>query len=265
MDGKGLSDSLLAKSLKENGTLAAIYLAVAFDVIVLINELFGEPQESAMWRVYAGAAGVGTLVFFIAILSIYWNENQTTKKFKFRILEEENHYEIENETECTVKIICKQKLFVKALHDNQTRFRLFLPLEEHTPSGFEFPNGFPKELGKKELEEGIDGVGVFYPNRKFIKGKVEEIAVTWEYENIPSEKGIMAAIIRRPTSSLKISVSIPTKNQAPKRTGWEMYNLERYSVNGGKAECTNYGNQYFITKSFKRAKEGFGYTLWWDY
>jgi hypothetical protein len=265
MNEKDLSDSLLLKSIKQNGPLGAVFVAVAFDIIMLLNELYGNPQNPDTWRTYAGAAGIGTLIFLFVISFNHIFETKTRNNFIFRVLKEENHYEIQHETDCTVKIICMQNLTIKTLHDNQTKFRLFHPLEEYTPSKFEFPNGNPSRLIKQDFTKGIDGVGVYYPNRKFIKGNKEEITVIWTYENIPLEKGIMAAIIRRPTSFLRISVSLPAGNSPPQKTGWEMYNLERYAVRAGKANCKNYGDHYFITKSFRRTKEGFGYILWWDF
>lgn len=265
MNEDDLSVSPLLKMLKEVGPVAAVFLAVAFNIIVLLNELLGQSSDPNTWRIYAGAAGAGTLAFIIVLVVIYSYENLISKAFNFRVMKEENHYEIERETDRTVKITCKQILVVKALHDTQSKFRLFHPLEEYTPIKFEFPNGLPSKLDLQEIEPNLDGVSVYYPNRKFIKGTSEEIKVSWVYENVPSEKGIMAAIIRRPTAFLKISVSFPAGNRTPQKTGWEMYNLERFPVKAGKAKCTNCGNQYIIVKSFRKTREGFGYTLWWDF
>jgi hypothetical protein len=263
-------DSPLIKFFNQYGPLGATLLAVTFNFIILIYELLWVPEEPNTWRIYAGTAGAGGLIFFIALIVIYHYQNSEQNAYSFRVLLAENHCEIEDKTDSTVNIIVRQKLIIKALRNNQEEFRLFHPLEKYMPSKFEFPEGKPEKLDRVNIANAIEndefhGVGIYFPNRKFIKGRKEVINVTWTYENVLREKGVMAAIIRRPTSNLKLSASVPSISRKIKKTGWEMYNLERHSIKAGKARCDNFGNKCIITKTFTKINEGFGYTLWWDY
>jgi hypothetical protein len=265
MDEQESQEEKFNNFLKKNGVIYAAFLSVAFNIIVLLKELFSNSQNSNYWKVYALTAAAGTFVFFIVLFLVFIYDNKINKNFYFKIISEESHFDIEEETENTVRFICKQTLMVKAIHNSQKEFRFFHPLENFVPNSFKCINGLPSKLDKSELGKQYDGIGVELANRNFVKGVKEEIRVIWVYEGIPKKTGVMAAIIRRPTSLLKISVSFPTEGRALQKSGWGIYNLERYCIKSKKPNIGTSGNNYFLSKTFYRTIEGFGYNLWWEF
>lgn len=260
MDNEKNPNSLV-DFLIEKGALAAVCIAVATNIFVLLIEVFGSPNNPDAWRLYAAAITTGIFSFFLVLIFVYIKRDKLAKDYIFHAQAEEDHFEIQEQETDKIRIICRQRILIRAT-DNRPTFRLFNPLEDYIPTKFEFPNGLPETLEKKELKSNPDGVSISFSNRHFMKGIREEISAIWIYENSP-RKNVLATTIHRPTTNFELTVMLPVNNPKPQEYGWAMHNIERYPIKAGKAKCKEYGGRYCVSQNFKRANEGFIYEIWW--
>lgn len=253
--------------LIEKGPLGAVVLSVVFNIAIGINELLKVDKEKFQSHIYFYMSIImAATAFFFVILLFFFFERKTRQNYTAQILDEKNVYDLEEQGE-TVKVICRQNYEIIAL-DKMDKFRTFYPIYGKHPVKLiceEGPDGKPYVVTSEPLLKEPNGVNLPLRHSLIKKDKRELPLITWEYENLPSEKAIRTAIIARPTSKLEIYVNLPAGKPRPNKYEWHPVNEEGDSVGRSKkTKCTPVGDRYCLHVEIKNVEVGLSYRIFWS-
>jgi hypothetical protein len=254
------------------GPLFAFILSVIFNIYIQVRELLTvEAEELRTDLIYYSILFFMAIFFFLILLLLdFYRKKQVNlkRKNKFRIIEENDEFDIQELADEKATIICKQNLNIQAMEDHLVNFPTFYPLYGKKPKEFQHIGGNPDRVNISSYEEEYDGVKIFL-DHPFAQKETDKINdIIWEYRDYSVKKSITTSIIRRPTDYLTILVKLPASEPKPKKMGWYVINLEGGAV-GEKnkiyeVKYDKHEKRYCLSHNFKKVKEGYKYAIWWN-
>lgn len=253
--------------LKETWPLAVVYISTISTFFVFLKSFYGNPPDGATIAFYFTLALISTLLFILLLALIYFRKKKIGFKYTCHIREEKDEYDLQKLADGKIKVICRQNLKIE-VKDKMGEFLTFYPLYGKHPVKFiceEGPDNKPYIVDFKHIPPEPDGVKMPLKYQLIKKTKENLPLFFWEYEDLPNENVIRTSIIARPTSKLKLFVSLLPNRPKPKKHEWQIVNIEGESISHPKpTECFQVGERYCLRVKIK-AKEGLRYRIFWEY
>lgn len=235
---------------------------------MFLKSFYGNPPDGATIALYVTLALISTALFILLLALLYFRKKKISSKYTCDIDEEKDEYDLQELENGKIKVVCRQNLKIE-VKDRIQEFQTFYPLYGKTPVKFiceEGPDNKPYIIDFSTIPPEPDGVKI--PLKyTLLKGAKEDLPlISWEYEDLPNDNVIRTSIIARPTSKLKLFVSLPPNKPKPKKHGWQIVNIEGESISHPKpTECFLCGDRRYCLSVKIKAKEGFRYRIFWEY